>query len=72
MRDAHYLVFVTHSPAGEIPKTEEDERLFIDPANIEASYAFMDAKRKLRLVLSIADFSISPHVPEFGIPGSAE
>lgn len=55
-----------------MPKTEEDERLYIDPANIEVSYAFMDAKRKLRLVLSIADFSISPHVPEFGVPGSAE
>lgn len=63
---------MTHSPASEMPKTEEDERLYIDPANIEASYAFMDAKRKLRLVLSIADFSISPHVPEFGMPGSTE
>jgi len=38
----------------------EDERLFIDPNNIEASYAFSDAKRKLRMVLSNADLQ---HVP---------
>jgi hypothetical protein len=38
----------------------EDERLSMDPANIEASYAFMDAKRKLRMVLSTADLQ---HVP---------
>ncbi|XP_045595997.1 GTPase-activating protein and VPS9 domain-containing protein 1 isoform X2 [Procambarus clarkii] len=52
----------------EIAKTEEDERLFIDPSSIETSYAFADAKRKLRLVLSIADFSMSPYLPEFGAP----
>ncbi|KAK4017067.1 hypothetical protein OUZ56_032022 [Daphnia magna] len=33
----------------------EDERQHIDPLNIESSYAFADAKRKLRLVLSTAD-----------------
>lgn len=33
----------------------EDERQHIDPLNIESSYAFTDAKRKLRLVLSTAD-----------------
>lgn len=38
----------------------EDERLFIDPNNIEISYAFKDAKRKLRMVLSNADLQ---HVP---------
>ncbi|XP_052119444.1 receptor-mediated endocytosis protein 6 homolog isoform X1 [Frankliniella occidentalis] len=38
----------------------EDERLFIDPNNVEASYAFKDAKRKLRMVLSTADLH---HVP---------
>ncbi|XP_063878825.1 GTPase-activating protein and VPS9 domain-containing protein 1-like isoform X2 [Scylla paramamosain] len=70
--DGNMMANQHNLPAGEIPKTEEDERLYIDPANIEASYAFMDAKRKLRLVLSIADFSISPHVPEFGMPGSAD
>ena len=32
----------------------------MDPANVEASYAFMDAKRKLRMVLSTADLQ---HVP---------
>jgi hypothetical protein len=32
----------------------------MDPANIEASYAFIDAKRKLRMVLSTADLQ---HVP---------
>ncbi|XP_066958236.1 GTPase-activating protein and VPS9 domain-containing protein 1 [Macrobrachium rosenbergii] len=57
-----------HLPLNEIPKTEEDERLYIDPNNIEASYAFTDAKRKLRLVLSIADFSMSPYLSEFGTP----
>lgn len=34
---------------------DEDERQRIDPANVESSYAFADAKRKLRLVLSTAD-----------------
>ncbi len=34
-----------------------DERLVIDPQNVEASYAFEDAKRKLRLMLSEADLS---------------
>ena len=33
----------------------EDERLIIDSSNVESSYAFKDAKRKLRLVLSTAD-----------------
>ncbi|XP_047500303.1 GTPase-activating protein and VPS9 domain-containing protein 1-like isoform X1 [Penaeus chinensis] len=56
----------------DIPKTEEDERLFIDPNNIESSYAFTDAKRKLRLVLSIADFSMSPYLPEFGAPTGSD
>lgn len=46
--------------SGDLVKTEVDERLYVDPTNIEASYAFTDAKRKLRLVLSIADFSTSP------------
>ncbi len=36
---------------------EPDERLVIDPHNVEASYAFEDAKRKLRLMLSEADVS---------------
>ncbi len=36
---------------------EMDERLVIDPRNIEGSYAFQDAKRKLRLMLSEADLS---------------
>ena len=34
---------------------DEDERQRIDPSNVESSYAFADAKRKLRLVLSTAD-----------------
>ncbi|XP_071575657.1 uncharacterized protein [Temnothorax nylanderi] len=33
-------------------KEVEDERLSIDPNNVELSYAFADAKRKLRMVLS--------------------
>ncbi len=34
-----------------------DERLLIDRMNVEDSYAFQDAKRKLRLVLSEADLT---------------
>lgn len=41
-------------------KEVEDERLFIDPNNVEMSFAFADAKRKLRMVLSTADLQ---HVP---------
>lgn len=41
-------------------KEAEDERLLIDPNNIELSYAFSDAKRKLRMVLSTADLQ---HIP---------
>ncbi|XP_076627267.1 GTPase activating protein and VPS9 domains 1 [Colletes latitarsis] len=41
-------------------ETTEDERLLIDPNNIELSYAFADAKRKLRMVLSTADLQ---HIP---------
>ncbi|XP_034936042.1 receptor-mediated endocytosis protein 6 homolog [Chelonus insularis] len=36
-------------------KEVEDERLLIDPNNVEISFAFSDAKRKLRMVLSTAD-----------------
>lgn len=41
-------------------ESTEDERLLIDPNNIEISYAFSDAKRKLRMVLSTADLQ---HIP---------
>ncbi|XP_076233243.1 GTPase activating protein and VPS9 domains 1 isoform X2 [Calliopsis andreniformis] len=41
-------------------ETTEDERLLIDPNNVELSYAFADAKRKLRMVLSTADLQ---HIP---------
>jgi len=41
-------------------KEVEDERLSIDPNNVELSYAFIDAKRKLRMVLSTADFQYIP------------
>ena len=41
-------------------KEAEDERLFIDPNNVELSFAFTDAKRKLRMVLSTADLQ---HIP---------
>lgn len=40
-----------------------DERLKIDPSNIETSYAFIDAKRKLRMVLSTADLQYGPWMP---------
>ena len=42
----------------------EDERLNMDPANIEASYGFVDAKRKLRMVLSTADLQHVPWITE--------
>jgi hypothetical protein len=35
-----------------------DDRLIIDPHNVDASYAFQDAKRKLRMMLSEADLSL--------------
>ena len=35
-----------------------DDRLVMDPHNVEASYAFQDAKRKLRMMLSEADLSL--------------
>ncbi|XP_020296298.1 GTPase-activating protein and VPS9 domain-containing protein 1 isoform X2 [Pseudomyrmex gracilis] len=41
-------------------KEVEDERLSIDQNNVELSYAFADAKRKLRMVLSTADLQ---HIP---------
>ncbi|XP_044595609.1 GTPase-activating protein and VPS9 domain-containing protein 1 isoform X2 [Cotesia glomerata] len=42
------------------PKETEDERLSIDSNNVESSFAFSDAKRKLRMVLSTADLQ---HIP---------
>ncbi|XP_047101988.1 GTPase-activating protein and VPS9 domain-containing protein 1 isoform X3 [Schistocerca piceifrons] len=45
-------------------KESSDERLNIDPNNIEASYAFTDAKRKLRIVLSTADVQHVSWSPE--------
>lgn len=41
-------------------KEAEDERLSIDPNNVELSFAFIDAKRKLRMVLSTADLQYIP------------
>ncbi|CAK9813080.1 GTPase-activating protein and VPS9 domain-containing protein 1 [Anthophora quadrimaculata] len=41
-------------------ESTEDERLFIDTSNVELSYAFADAKRKLRMVLSTADLQHNP------------
>ncbi|XP_046589846.1 GTPase-activating protein and VPS9 domain-containing protein 1 isoform X3 [Neodiprion lecontei] len=41
-------------------KEAEDERLAIDLNNVELSFAFADAKRKLRMVLSTADLQ---HIP---------
>lgn len=38
----------------------DDERMNIDPANIEGSFAFIDAKKKLRLVLSTSDVLLLP------------
>lgn len=59
---------VKHSEDGinETRDISDDERLVIDPNHIEASYAFADAKKKLRLVLSTADMQ---QVPD-GIPST--
>lgn len=38
----------------------DDERINIDPSNIEGSFAFIDAKKKLRLVLSNSDAMLTP------------
>lgn len=48
----------------EARDVSDDERLVIDPSRVEVSYAFADAKKKLRLVLSTADMQ---QVPD-GIP----
>nr|CAD7264924.1 unnamed protein product [Timema shepardi] len=54
-------------PSGQVKvKQPSDERLNIDPANVEASYAFVDAKRKLRMVLSTADLQHVPWVNSIG------
>ncbi|XP_046579277.1 LOW QUALITY PROTEIN: GTPase-activating protein and VPS9 domain-containing protein 1-like [Haliotis rubra] len=37
-------------------KDEEEGPPFYDPSNLEGCFAFMDAKRKLRMVLSAGDF----------------
>ncbi|XP_021936373.1 receptor-mediated endocytosis protein 6 homolog isoform X2 [Zootermopsis nevadensis] len=50
----------TELKAPQLVGEVEDERLRMDPTNIESSYAFIDAKRKLRMVLSTADLQ---HVP---------
>ena len=42
---------------------EADDRQIIDPKNVEASYAFQDAKRKLRMMLSEADLSPMATMP---------
>lgn len=42
---------------------DDDSRLVIDPQNVEASFAFQDAKRKLRMMLSEADLSILSSLP---------
>lgn len=38
----------------------DDERLVIEPGRVEVSYAFADAKKKLRLVLSTAEMQQVP------------
>ncbi|GLH08502.1 Uncharacterized protein GBIM_13724 [Gryllus bimaculatus] len=47
-------------------KQQSEDRLNIDPRNIEASDAFADAKRKLRMVLSTADLQHAPWSSESG------
>ncbi len=51
---------------------EPDDRLVIDPQNVEASYAFEDAKRKLRLMLSEADLSALGNLLVSGVKKSKE
>ena len=44
---------------GPEPEMDDfDDRLVIDPHNLEVSFAFQDAKRKLRMMLSEADLSL--------------
>ncbi|XP_037082533.1 GTPase-activating protein and VPS9 domain-containing protein 1-like [Pollicipes pollicipes] len=62
----------TRSGATLVDGATEDEaaadlvRLTIDPNNVEASYAFSDAKRKLRRVLSAANVQTFPWRPQPG------
>ena len=48
----------TSAPAAPRELEDLDDRLVMDPHNVEASYAFQDAKRKLRMMLSEADLSL--------------
>ena len=50
--------FVDGPPPGLQEMDDFDDRLVIDPHNLEASFAFQDAKRKLRMMLSEADLSL--------------
>ncbi len=46
----------------EMPEDEEDTSPAYDTTNLEACKAFLDAKRKLRIVLSTADFNSLPQL----------
>ena len=47
------------------PDSSASDPLYLDPENIEGSYAFTDAKRKLRIVLRSADFQTLPWLCNF-------
>lgn len=51
----HSMVAFNVAEEHSADEDDDDERQHIDPLNVESSYAFADAKRKLRLVLSTAD-----------------
>ena len=51
---------------GAEPEMDDfDDRLVIDPHNLEVSFAFQDAKRKLRMMLSEADLSLQISTTSF-------
>ena len=50
------------------PDSGQSDQPDVDPENLEESYAFIDAKRKLRIVLRSADFQTLPGLTNFTTP----
>lgn len=51
---------------------DTDDPPFYDPNNIENCYAFQDAKRKLRLVLSTGDFQMGVCIADLLFPSGGQ
>ena len=63
----HFL-FLPESPTDDSvskPDSSSSDPLYLDPENLESSYAFTDAKRKLRIVLRSADYQTLPWLCNF-------